>query len=400
MTAFCLATLPAHAVAAPFDATPDAAEQSARRGAALSEQHWTLSELATVDLLDNARGGIATGRRALAKLAVAAAYDGGNGWTGVASAQLVHGKSFSGDLAGDTQTVSNIEAIGALRVYEVWAGRDLGTIGVKGGLKLGLIDLNADFDVQEAGGLFLNSSTGIAAEFSHTGRNGPSIFPTTALAATAYLAPAEGWRLDLGVFDGVPGDPARPKRFAILLGGSDRVLVVGQLTKRWGEALRVEGGAWAYTARFEALDAPAPDGTPRRLRASHGAYGLIEARLLGDDDSPRKLTAWVRLGVADARVNRIDGFAGGGLVLAGPFAERDRDSTGIAVLHAAFGGPARRAEPGLHGGETTIEATYHASLGKHFGLQPDLQYVIHPGGVPGRRDALVVGARLSFAWAR
>ncbi len=405
------------ALAAPtFDATPDAAEQAARRAAAGSERHWVLSGLGTVDILGNARGGIRRGTRGLAELAVAAAYDGGNGWTGVVSAQYVNGAVLSGQLSGDIQTASNIEAIGATRIYEVWAGRDLsfgggGADAVEGGVKFGLIDLNADFDVQEAGGLFLNSSTGIAPEFSHTGRNGPSIFPTTALAVTGYVAPAPGWRIDLGAFDGVPGNPAHPRRFAIHLGGGDGALLVAQVTRRWGEALRVEGGAWHYTAAFDALDDRDASGAPRRLRASRGVYGLVEGRLLGHDDgaknlsgddktaSGRRLTAWVRLGVADDRVDAISSYVGGGLVLAPPFATRASDSVGVAVVHAGFGGPARRATPGLRGGETIFEASYHASLGRHLGIQPDLQYIVHPGLTPGARDALVVGVRLSFAAA-
>ena len=382
------------ALAAPQDQTPDAAEQTARRTAAGGERHWALSALATVDILGNARGGRRTGVRVLDKVAAVAAYDGGDGWTGVASAQYINGAMLSGDLVGDVQTASNIEGVGAVRVYEVWLGRDFAGVGHGAGVKAGLIDLNADFDVQEAGGLFLNSSAGIAAEFSHTGRNGPSIFPTTALALTGYVTPAPGWRIDAGVFDGVPGDPAHPKRFAIRLGDGDGALFVAQATRRWGERLRAEAGGWTYTAHFDRLEAA---GGARR--ASRGAYGLVEARLAGTDDSARRLTGWLRVGVASTAVNRIDRFVGGGVVLAAPFAGRERDSVGIAVFHAGFGGPARRSDA-LRAGETAIEATWHVALGSRLGLQPDVQYIVHPGGIPGVRDAVVAGARLTFAVAR
>ena len=395
--ALALLLAAASAAAAPQDRTPDAAEQTARRDAAAGARRWPISGLATVDGLGNTRGGLRRGARVLDKLAVALAYDGHDGWTGVVSGQYINGKRFSGDLVGDTQTASNIEGIGAARVYEVWLGRDFGSAARGGGVKAGLTDLNADFDVQEAGGLFLNSSTGIAAEFSHTGRNGPSIFPTTALALTGYVTPAPGWRLDLGIFDGVPGNPVRPKRFSIHLGGGDGALLVAQATRRWGERLRVEGGVWAYTAKFDLLD---PADAPSRRPYSRGAYGLVEARLAGRDGGARRLSGWVRLGVADARVNAIAGYAGGGVVLAAPFAARDRDSVGIAVMHAMFGDPARRAAPGLHAAETAIEATWSVALGGGFEVQPDVQYIVHPGGLPGVRNAVVAGVRLTFAASR
>ncbi len=350
---------------------------------------WKVSALATADLLANTSGGLKRGIRLLDKLAVAAAYDAGGDWIALASAQYTNGTPFSQTLAGDTQTVSNIEAIGSVRVYEVWLARRL----QRGGVKFGLIDLNSEFDVQEAGGLFLNSSNGIAAEFSHTGRNGPSIFPATSLAATGFYVPADGWTLRLGVFDGVPGDPAHPRRFAIKLSGKDGALVVAQATRRWGDRLRFEAGAWHYTAAFPLLDTA---GAARR-RVSRGAYGLVEARLHDGGDTGRTLTGWLRAGIADGRVNRIDGYLGGGVVLAAPFAGRQDDSTGISVMHAAFGSPARRAEPGLRSGETTVELTYRAPVAWGITIQPDLQYVIHPNGTPGVGNALVAGVRLTLA---
>ncbi|QXQ06528.1 carbohydrate porin [Sphingosinicellaceae bacterium] len=373
------------------DNTPDAAEQAAI-GRAPGDPPWKLTGLVTLDALDNARGGLRRGFRVLNKVAVAAAYDAGGGWSGLVSGQYVNGTLFSGHLVGDTQTVSNIEAVGGVRVYEVWLAH-----AVPGGrLKFGLTDLNADFDVQTAGGLFINSSDGIAAEFSHTGRNGPAIFPTTALALTVGLAPAKGWLVNLGAFDGVPGDPTHPARFSIKIGAHDGALLVGQVTRKYDSGLRLEAGAWAYTAAFPALDRLDAAGAPERLRTSHGAYGLVEGRLYGAADADSSLIGWVRLGIADDRVDRIDSYAEGGLVLTKPFGGRGGDSAGISVMRAMFGDPARNVEPGLRSAETTIEATYRAALMPRVAIQPDVQYVIHPGGTAGLRDALVVGVRLSL----
>ena len=390
LTAAAAASTPPRPAA---DNSADAADSIALGRTGKSNDPWKFSGLATIDILANARGGAGRGVRLLDKLALAAAYDSGGRWVGLLSAQYTNGTPFSGSLVGDTQTVSNIEAIGSVRIYEAWLSRRVGA----GGIKLGLIDLNSEFDVQEAAGLFLNSSDGIAAEFSHTGRNGPSIFPTTALAITGFAVPASGWTLRLGVFDGVPGDPAHPRRFVVKLGAGDGALVVGQVTRRFANGLRFEAGAWRYTAAFNALDNVDAAGNQARLRASKGGYGLVEAVLIPAIDGGPSLTGWVRGGVADARVNRIAAYLGGGLVIASPFAGRDGDSTGLSVMHAGFGGAARRAEPGLHNGETTIEATYRIVLPWGLAVQPDIQYVVHPGGTPGVRDALVAGVRLTLA---
>ena len=63
-------------------------------------------------------------------------------------------------------------------------------------------------------------------------------------------------------------------------------------------------------------------------------------------------------GFADARINPIVAYAGGGLVYTGIFGEEDQ--AGFAVASAHLGGPARGALAGspLREGETTLEATY------------------------------------------
>src|SRR3546814_3364842 len=44
-----------------------------------------------------------------------------------------------------------------------------------------------------AAGLFIGSPHGIGTDFAQSGQNGPSIFPSTSLAARVQWAPAEGW---------------------------------------------------------------------------------------------------------------------------------------------------------------------------------------------------------------
>ncbi len=397
LAALCgLLLLPAHPAAAAHrravDNSADAADTAAEsRGEGTGP--WKFSALATVDLLSDVSGGIRRGVRLLDKLALAASYEGGNGWSGLVSAQYTNGTPFSGSLVGDTQTLSNIEAVGSIRLYEAWISKDFGP----NRLKFGLVDLNSEFDLQETAGLFLNSSDGIAAEFSHTGRNGPSIFPQPGLAVTAAIKPADGWLINLGVFDGVPGDAAHPRAFAIKLSGDDGALVVAQATRRWDDALRLEAGIWAYTASFPALDQLGPDGQPVRLRASRGAYALIDGHIAGGHEQGSDLHGWLRAGIADGRVDRIDRYVGGGLVLASPLAGRDEDSVGVSVMRAMFSADARRAIPALGLAETTIEATWRFPLPHGFAIQPDLQYIIDPSGVPGTPDALVAGVRLTFA---
>jgi len=85
----------------------------------------------TIDVLSNLRGGIKEGSRTLNNVSVQVNYDGAaHGLRGIKASMgvLYNGnKSFSGDLVGDLQGVSNIETgTEALRPYEVWIAREFG----------------------------------------------------------------------------------------------------------------------------------------------------------------------------------------------------------------------------------------------------------------------------------
>ena len=68
--------------------------------------------------------------------------------------------------------------------------------------------------------------------------------------------------------------------------------------------------------------------------------------------------------------------------------------------HARLGKAARRtlfAPDHARRAETVIELTAQRPVASWLLVQPDLQYVVHPGWNPTARSALVAGLRLSFA---
>lgn len=272
-------------------------------------------------------------------------------------------------------------------------------------MKAGIVDLNSEFDPQETAALFMNSAHGIGSEFSHTGLGGPSIYPTPALGLTLLDKPAEGWSLRGGIFDGVAGDPNHPRRFAIKLSARDGALLIGQAERRFGDALRVEGGAYLYTARFDSLDDFTPVGAPRKHDGDGGIYGLIEGKIRpGGEGGEGGLNGWLRAGSANDDINRIADYFGGGLVYTGIVPGRPKDEAGLAIARAGFGSPAREAAEvtgsSLHRAETTLEATYRVAFRDWLTLQPDVQYVVHPDGLPNVRNALVIGVRLVLTTTR
>lgn len=363
------------AAAGAFAAAPAYAEES-KRG-------FTFGVSYTGDMFANLDGGKETGARAFGLLELTAESGdnlfGISGANAFANVQYVHGKSLSDDLVGDAQVISNIEAPDAVRLFEAWMSIPIAEDGY---VKAGLIDLNSEFDVQDVGALFLNSSHGIGPDISQTGLNGPSIFPNTSTAVMASFG-QDGWTIRLGAFNAVSGDPDNPGQTVIRLPGDTGLLLVGEAELRLSENAEVQFGAWSYTSKFDAID------DPEEEKGSSGAYALVQGQLASVQGQP--LDAWLRMGVASTAANPIGTYVGGGFAV-GPEERR----FGLAVSHARLGDTARRvAGPGgSERAETNIELTYAHVINDRLTIQPDVQYVINPGFDPELRNALVAGVRL------
>ncbi|HLR77271.1 MAG TPA: carbohydrate porin, partial [Balneolaceae bacterium] len=88
---------------------------------------------------------------------------------------------------GDAQVANNIEAVRTVRIFELWFEQLL--LRKKLSVLAGVYDINTEFDYMQTGALFINSSHGIGAELGNSGRDSPSIFPATALAARIKAVP-------------------------------------------------------------------------------------------------------------------------------------------------------------------------------------------------------------------
>lgn len=314
-----------------------------------------------------------------------------------------NGTTFSDRYVGDFQVVSNIDAEEALRLYELWYEQP---IAGRTSLRIGLYDLNAEFDALESAQLFLHSSHGIGAEYAQSGRLGPSIFPVTSLAARFDWRMTAATTLRYALLDGVPGDPDDPGRTTIRLGGDDGVLHALEVEHTARRGIRFGLGGWLYSEDFERIEGRDAAGGPLRDDGNSGVYGFIDAPLIAWPGSEVSVSSFVRYGIADERFNRLDSYLGAGIVIDGIVPRRPRDRVGLAIARGMIGGPARRADAlagrNTAGHETAIELTYSAALTDWLRIQPDIQYVIQPNGNRALDDALVIGVRfeLTQRWQR
>jgi porin len=366
------------------------------RGVAAAEDSpFGITAVSVTDILANVDGGVRTGLRTPEKADLAVTYTGEDdwaGWSAFLDLQATAAVDANG-LTGSLQGISNIDAPAGGRVLDAWISRDFDGVG---GWKAGLVDLNSEFDTQPTAVLFLNPSHGIGPDFSQSGENGPSIFPSVGLGLVGWWLPGDHWTLKAGVFEGTAGNPGHPGRTDLSLTSNEGVLMVFEARNHLTPNVIVGGGAWLYSAASDTI------GAPHAVHGNGGIYALADGQLYAAPGSANGgLSGWIRLGFANAAVNPVAFYAGGGLVYTAPW-EREADQVGLSIAYARIGGPARRAALAAGGipadAETTFEATYSYAFSEHVILQPDVQYIIAPGADRALRNSLVIGSRVTVTF--
>lgn len=310
------------------------------------------------DLYDNVHGGRKRGYATDSVLTAAFSLDTGDlgWWQGgrfKVAAQAI-ASTHPSEYAGDLQTLSNLDAPNQRHLTKFWYAQDFGAALVRGGI----MDLNQYFDLNDAAGLFPNSSFGI--------------IPTISADVPAAIYPDFGWGLmtklggekdnwRLGIFQ---GDPTR--RSSALHAGAMAIAEHDWRTSQNHTHFGI--GAW-YRQVPESGTPPTHD---------WGAYANLEHALPAHPNA----VAFLQVGASPGQVNTIPAYLGAGV----HFYDVSQAVSDIGVGFA-------RAWIRNHAAETSLEATALLPLfGGSVALQPDVQYILHPSGT--YPNALVVGLRL------
>ncbi len=390
----------------------------------------------TNDFLANVHGGLRQGGAVLGDLDLLLTIDTENllGWTG--GTVFLYGLGLYGPnpsgFVGDVQGVSNIAGPNIWTLFEAWYQHNF--LDERLSALVGLYDVTSEFDVIRASSeFFVNSSFGTGPEFSFSGRNGISTFPTSALGLRLEAKLTEAFHVRATVGDGVPGDPGNAGANQVILRSEDGLFVdveaayyrfaqtetdVGppsgltsvprrRLLRRLGRAApilydtKIAIGVFSSTTEVSDLSETTSAGTPVTRDGTYGVYGLVEHTVFKETHDPRQdLVLFARAGMADPRVNRFGSFFSGGLVRRGLIPGRDEDETGFAIAVARNSSHYEAAQlqmgAPVAGEAIVLEFSHGFYIPPGIILQPDFQYIINPGTDPTIPNALVIGARLEL----
>lgn len=296
----------------------------------------------------------------------------------------------SAELVGDFDTVSNIAAEAAVRLYRLYLQRELldGRLVLKGGQ----LALDDDFMISRQAALFLNSAFGPLP--TQSANSGAPIYPLPALGAWGRLRTSEAASVQFGVYDGDAGTQAgNGGGLETDLGGDDGLmaLVEGRLD---AEIAGREGtwklGGHLHTGEFTDF------GAARQVSGNSSIYASLDQMLIGTRED-FGLGAFLRGGLAPDDRNAVDTYVDAGITVRGL---RPEDQVGLAYLRAGFADDfvAANAAAGtpITRAESVFELFYLLRPSAYVLVQPDLQYVIAPQDAAAD-DALVFLLRVQLS---
>lgn len=401
----------------------------------LSDHGFEVFANYTAEVWGNTSGGLKTGAVYTGLLNFGAAWDleKAVGWKGASLSTTwswLSGRDASEDLVGNFLTVSNIAGFNTLRMFDLWFQQNLWDDKIS--IRVGQVCPDCDYAISDYAGLFINSTFGFPALVSMNLPNGGPGFPMGTLGARIAWNPMDWLTFQTAAFQGnVFAQNVNRHGFRWRLDAQTGYTFFNEAQFRWnhrddetGLPGQLKSGVWFQTGRSadalatstnsgnsgfyllldqmlcrepgEPASCPGKDGKP-----AAGGTKSFKAPVAAEQ-SDQGLGWFGRAGFAPADRNFISFYFDTGLSYKGLIPARDDDTIGIGFGYAQLSSGARSslADGGSSptGAEMVVELTYQAAVTPSLVVQPDLQYIIHPGSTTGLGNALVIGARASVTF--
>ncbi len=314
------------------------------------------------------------------------------------------------------QTVSGLEANASIRLWELWYQQNF---GARFDVKIGEQSLDNEFMMSQNAGYFLNSVMGWPMLPSANLPAGGPAYPLSGLGVRARAHPSDAVTIMAGVFNGSPiplNSPNTPlsNPNGVSFPLNTGVFAIAELQYTFPAATpsgkaAADGplpgtykiGAWYDSEDFDSqqydtvgvpLASPESNGMPAQRQGNYAIYAVADQMIWRASDPNRNVSAFIRPMFTTLQDRNLISFSvNGGLTLHDPLPGRENDVFGLGFGVAQVSNGAANNDRALQvfeptvytpvrGTETFLEATYQAQILPSLQIQPDVQYIINPGG--------------------
>jgi len=336
------------------------------------------------------------------------------------------------DNTGSIADPSNIDALSTTRLFTAWFQQNF--LDDKLSIRLGQIAAADEFIGSPTAGGLINGTFGWAGVLAANMISGGPAFPLATPGVPVAIKPTDQLTLQTAVFSGDPAgancndNQQSCNRYGTTFSFSGGILWMSELQYAVNQAKKSAGlpgvyklGGWYATTDFAdqhyglngagmvvSLADPTVAG-PLYHRGNGGIYAVADQMVWRSDTS--SLNLFMRGGFAPSDRNLISFYVDGGAGIKGLLPGRADDVFTFGVAYAKISNDAAALDQDtltfngppypIRDEEMVFEASYQAQIAPWWTVQPDLQYIVHPGGnVPDPNNpnatlgnALVVGVR-------
>ena len=393
------------------------------------------------DPMANVSGGIKPGATYMGRLQGTVEFDPEKttGWKGGmfhVSGYQIHGVGLSQHFVGSIEPVSDLEAVATTRLYELWFEQRLHrTLTVR----FGQLGADTEFFLSPYYGIGIGGTFGWPSITTLNLPSGGPAYPFSAPGIRVKYMPTDRLTFLAAIFDGNPAGPGdtNPQyrnQNGVNFRIQDPPLFLGEGQWRYGSTDgpvypgTIRLGGWLHLGKFAdqryaidgfPLSSPLSIGLPLQRRTNTGVYGVIDQQIFQKPDKKDDgVYAFARVAFAPSDRNEIDFYADGGLSFQGLVPGRPDDQFGLLGAFTKISSQVRAADIDANFYNATFnpvrtfeaiaEATYSAKIASGVLLQPNVQYVIRPGGgirnptmpwsTRAVSNALVVGMRTTIQY--
>jgi porin len=364
------------------------------------------------------------------------------GWSGASTHVTVFNIHNSGrnaaDNVGSIADPSNIDALPTTRLFTAWFQQNFANNTIS--IRLGQLAGDDEFLTSETAAGLINGTFGWAGILAANMTNGGPAYPLATPGARLQVKPTERLTILAAVFSGDPAgrncmdDAQVCNRHGTTFSFAGGALWMGEAQYAINAEKNATGlpgvyklGFWFATTEFpdqrfgvdpatglivSLADPSMPD--PLNHRGNWGIYAVVDQMIWRNGQS--SVNFFMRGGVSPSDRNLLSYYIDGGVGIKGPFAGRPNDKLTFGVAHAKISGDAAGLDRDtlaangppypIRNHETVFELSYIAQITPWWTMQPDLQYIVHPGGnVPHPGDptvtvgnAFIAGVRSTFTF--
>jgi porin len=331
--------------------------------------------------------------------------------------QIHNGGRNSTQLVEGLGDVTSINALPTTRLFTAWFQQDFGQYA---SLRVGQLAADQEFLVSDTAYGLISGTFGWPIMASANLPSGGPAYPLGTPGIRFKVNPTDTVTVLGAVFSGDPagldckGNPQACDLYgtafsftggAFLIGEAQYQVNQGRDTQRLAAAYKI--GAWYHNGEFADQQfgigptgavvplATTPTPEPLNHSGNWGVYAVVDQMLWRSDK--KTASVFFRGGFSPSDRNLVSWYIDGGLGLKGFVSDRPNDILTFGFAYSRISNDAAASDRGainlngtpfpIRSAEAIFEVSYIAQLAPWWTVQPDVQYVVRPGGnVPDPDD--------------